>query len=356
VQLKVQNLGVIRTPTLFKRLSRYLPGPGRDAVEDRLTEGLAATLEAAPEACRHLVQEWFGVTPDGSLSVTTQHRASPGERVDLQLAFGRVGGPALRVWVEAKVGATPYREQAERYLDLLEERSKFTWLLPVGVEVVGGSPARAPVHTWQELGTVLNDWLSGTAVDENGSYGFRLVEQFVRHLEEERLAAVNPFDEHDVSAINGYRIAVARIREVVRQANTIIEASRGPVYRKDSRGALDFWEHAPRGPGWIDTAYFELYGRRDDARDAPAGEWVFGVGVSWPRPLAPAERAAEEWFSRRWAEGFEYGDSGATRYLFRYLSPQELAETPTLHGQAARLAAWALETWALLDNDPSPIS
>jgi hypothetical protein len=262
----------------------------------------------------------------------------------------------LRVWVEAKVGATPFREQAERYLDLLEERSRFTWLLPVGREVVGGSPARAPVHTWQELGTVLNAWLSSRPMDEEGSYGFRLVEEFVRHLEEERLAAVNPVDEHDVSAINGYQVAVARIREIVRQANTAIEASRGQVYRRDSRGGLDFWEHAPRGGGWPDTAYFELYGRRDDARDAPAGEWVFGVGVSWPRLKAPAEQGAEQWFARRWADGFEYGDSGATRYLFRYLSPHELAEIPTLHDQAARLAAWALETWAVLDADPFPIT
>ena len=169
------------------------------------------------------------------------------------------------------------------------------------------------------------------------------------------MAAVSPFNEYDVSAINGYQTAAARIREVVRQANVKIEADRGPLYHGESRAELDFWEHAPAGPGWPETAYFELHGRRDSARTEPVGDWVLGAGVSWERRNAPLEFDLPDWFERRWEEGFEYGASSSRwQHLFRYLSLGHLAEIPTLPGQAAHLATWALETWTLLDGGPAP--
>src|SRR5438874_148669 len=105
-------MGAARHATVFRRLQQFARTPGRDAREDRLTEALAATFEASPEAARFVVGEWFALAPAGELTVTTQRWARATERLDLELVFGALNHPEARVWLEAKVDATPYRQQA----------------------------------------------------------------------------------------------------------------------------------------------------------------------------------------------------------------------------------------------------
>src|SRR4051794_40956260 len=106
-------------PTLFRRLRKYTPTVDRDAREDRLTEALAATFEAAPDAARALVTEWFDVRPEGPLTVATQKRVRPGERLDLELVFGPPNRRNLTVWLEAKVDAGAFAGQVARCLDAM---------------------------------------------------------------------------------------------------------------------------------------------------------------------------------------------------------------------------------------------
>jgi hypothetical protein len=343
------------SPSLFRRLRRFRATVGRDAFEDRLTEALAATLEAAPAATRELVGRWFDARPEGPLLVATQRWAGAGERIDLELAFGPLQRPELRVWFEAKVDAAPQRDQAERYLAALERLGgpgRLSWLVPVGVGVAGGSPPGAAEHNWQELATVFNDWLAELDAEEAARFGPGLVREFVRHLEEEGLASVSPLDELDAQAINRYWIALARVRELVRLAGAEIASRRGPIYKKETRNPLDFWEHAQRAEGWSDDSYFEWHGRHDEARLEPVGEWVLGAGVSWNLGNELAERDFAEWYGRRYDEGFERGVSARrVVYLFRYRTLADLARYPTLSEQAQQLANWALESWALLDAD-----
>ena len=142
-------------PTLFARLRRYRPRPGRALAEDRLTESLAATLEGAPDAARYLIREWFegAERPSGPLRVRTQHWASPRERIDLELIFGPPGRPSLRVWLEAKVGAIPIvsRLSAISICSRSDRGSRGCFRL--GWMWSEGTPERAPVHRCQELGT-----------------------------------------------------------------------------------------------------------------------------------------------------------------------------------------------------------
>jgi hypothetical protein len=292
--------------SLFGRLGRYTATPGRDPREDALTETLAATLEAVPDAARAVAEAWFGDAPAGDLVVKTQRRTEAGERIDLELLFGPVSSPNLLVWLEAKVGARPFREQAERYLRSLANqhtaRFEFAWLLPVGVQPVDGTPEGAPVHTWQELAHVLLRWLESVDPAKRQQYGPVLVDQFLRHLEEQTLASTQPLDEQDALALNRYDLALARIEEVISQARAEISRRWGPVVSSERQRLpyfVDHWE--PRTSGgrawpWAEY-YFEWNCLRHDARPYPKGEWIIGVGASFPLSNAPSPQQHAAWLA-----------------------------------------------------------
>jgi hypothetical protein len=176
-----------RQETLFSRLGRYRPTALRIAREDRLTEALAATLEACPSVAMRLVSEWFGRAPSGALAVATQTWVGPTDRIDLELVFGPVKRPEFRVWFEAKVDAKPTSDQILRYRETLGElagESRLLWLLPTGVRP--GAPLDGVEEkTWQQLASLVDSWLRELDKDEQDSYPAGLAREFVRHLEEE---------------------------------------------------------------------------------------------------------------------------------------------------------------------------
>lgn len=104
--------------SLFERLRRFGQTPGRDAREDRMTEGLASCLEAAPDAAVKLVERVFEdvTVPSGGLELWTQRPVTQFGRADLVLHFGR-GSSALRVQFEVKVAAPAERAQGDKYID-----------------------------------------------------------------------------------------------------------------------------------------------------------------------------------------------------------------------------------------------
>ena len=331
-----------------------------------MTEALAATLEAAPAAAKHLVGEWFALHAQGDLTVTTQRWVGAGERLDLELVFGSIHRPDVRVWLESKVGATPWRDQAERYrdvLDLLHGKSRLTWLLPLDKEVKGGSPKGVDEHTWQDLAVALNNWRTTLDDTQRCTYAARLVGEFVNHLEEEGLAVTQPLSEQDIAAVEGYEMAAKRVGEIIRLAGARIHAVRprldGGPRPPDKIG---FWEHVGHSPSWPTTAFFEWRGTHDGLRRDPTGSLAIGAGISWEQGNEPSERVYPEWFEGRYAEAFEYGVSRHKMvYLLRYqtlpdlVASAELLGKPELSGQAEVLADWALESWALLEQAPLPV-
>jgi hypothetical protein len=169
-----------------------------------------------------------------------------------------------------------------------------------------------------------------------------------------------PLTAEDVAAIDGYQVAEKRIKELLRLAGLLIRQRR-PSVRGGSRppAGLGFWEHVEHDATWPANAYFEWLGTHDGLRHHPAGSFAIGAGVSWEQGDDPRERDHQDWFARRFDEGFEYGVSRRRMvYLLRYQSLADLAavadQDPAadVTEQARALAEWALESWAMLEADP----
>jgi hypothetical protein len=360
-------------PSLFQRLRRYARTPSRDPQEDRLTEALAVTLDAAPEAARYLASVWFDVELSEELTVRTQ-LYEDGDRVDLELLFGAESHPERRIWIESKVGSTADSEQGERYIRRLLARGdpwSFGWLTADPGWALADLPEGARAHTWQELAVTLRDWLGGPLRGKLPTdYGARLVEEFIRHLREEELGYTEAFGKADADALTRYRPAVARVHEVMRGAVAALETRWGEPLGQGVRGCRpDGWWVFSKSPSagpvspWPNYSdewprehpYFELHLRRDDGRLQPRGEWVVGAGATFQTRWAPSSEEVEEWLGTLSQKDFEYGGEPGTDhvYLFRY-KPLSALEGSDLGSQASALAEWAESTFKCLNLHPPP--
>jgi hypothetical protein len=123
--------------SLFRRAARFQRSVAVDPRENRLTEAFAAVLERDPLLTTELVKRWTSAdVPEGSVSVRTQRLTASGAFIDLELAFGSLAAPNLRVWVEVKHGAGLHENQLETYLDDLKvehhAESRLVFLAPRG--------------------------------------------------------------------------------------------------------------------------------------------------------------------------------------------------------------------------------
>lgn len=353
-------------PSLFLRLQRYARTPGRNASEDRLTEALGTTLDAAPEAARFLVREFFDVEPSAEPTTRAQIYVRHVGRIDLELCFGNQGKPELLVWFENKVDAKADAEQGRRYIRELEKRGcdwTFSWLIPTGKQVVGGLPAHATMHTWQELGATLRRWLQDqrSGSEEIGPW---IVSQFLHHLEsEEKLAFIEPFAEDDAKTLEHYEVAQGRLRQLLEQTKEIISDEWPPRpkswWPERSRRRDFFLVFDPARQGevspWPERCWFEWHGRPDGARETPEERWVIGAGVTFPANLAPLENDFPSLFDDLRRHDFEIGQGGLGNeftYIFRYIAYGELAklESDGLGGQARALADWVTSAFDTLNG------
>lgn len=166
-----------------------------------------------------------------------------------------------------------------------------------------------------------------------------------------RQILTQPLTDEDVAALDGYGVALARLREILQIARHTVNASR-PSEDGDWSKNVDFWEVVSGGQKFRTKTWFDWYGETDGHRIDPTGRWTIGAGATWELADAPSETTHAEWFDRRYEESFELGASRNQIHLSRYLSLFDLAKHPTLDDQASALASWALETWELLDADP----
>lgn len=363
--------------SLFQRLQRYQRTPGRNAVEDRLTEALAVTFDAAPEAARHVVAACFDDEdpPKGiNADVSTQVRRR-GLRVDLELEFRSPTRLELLVCFEAKVDSRAYREQGEKYMRELEQRAscgwRFAWLTR-DPYVECGRPPVAKHFTWQGLGVSLREWLCKQS-DPRELHGPRLVSEFLDHLEKEQgLAFTQRLEQHDADVLGTYEVARGRLDELLLRTRDRLKDERGLLDRDDAeswpqrltRGLPDFYLLLPPGGGsselaWPKDSYFEWHGRWDDARERRDGSWIIGAGVTFSTD-APNEADYKEWFEAIRAGGFEYGWGGPSNeywYVFRYLTLRELAELcdgRDVEAQAKQLACCVIKALDALNEIGPP--
>lgn len=367
--------GVSLMSSLFRRLRQYGTTPGRYPREDQLTEALAATLDAAPDAARTLVKRFFGAEVPNDVPCRVCSQPDPGEhgRADLELAFGPEGRPVLRVWFENKVDSPAYRSQGERYIGRLEDLQglqggewRFAWVLRVGHDVDGDPPEGVPVFTWQDVASVLHEWRAHQ--EDQESYATRLVSEFVKHLEEERLGHTRALSERDALALNWHEEAQLSARALVEQGRDLVHQRWGepdpPKQEVRRRDPLWFWRHYTKhGPGrslrWPkEGSWFEWHARRDAARspENQLGEVVLGAGVVFLEQDAPREEDDESWLGRFYGRGFEYGggDVRGHFFLFRYMRLGELVGLPDIGAQAQALADFVIKSWEMLEDDPAP--
>ena len=179
--------------SVFGRLFRYQPRPGRTPREDYLTEALAATLESsAPLRCdffRYLTQQEVSV-----VRVRTQYSRS-GRRFDLRLDGRPRGQDSDHIAVlEHKVDASEDELQLAAYADWLhDQRNAGSRTLAFVAPVARGTftPAHADVRfrrlRWADVADSLRE--SASRVDDEAeTKGAVLVEEFHRLLHEWGLA------------------------------------------------------------------------------------------------------------------------------------------------------------------------
>src|SRR4051794_82052 len=106
-------------PSLFRRVTRYPPGPLSTPAENRLTEAFATVLQFADDSLATALLEDWGMSARGSVSVRTQVWSAGGRRVDLQLFFDD-----SVCWVEVKHGAPLHRDQLSNYQADLQRRQR----------------------------------------------------------------------------------------------------------------------------------------------------------------------------------------------------------------------------------------
>lgn len=390
--------------SMFGRVTRFSATASRNPAEERLTEAFAATLEAAPALCEALTARWSKPYSDGNWSplpplplgtpeVRTQRRANGRERVDIEMLFGPLARPVLRVWLELKQDADPDPDQLGRYLKALRELGGPHRLLLVAPSNAkfpepGELPEETGIETWTGVATEIQRWLSAKASAGPDSYGQGLARAFATYLEEERLSTTEPFTLADALALQQHEQARSRMAEIVKVADSelanrftirtdLAEGGSGDRYKNRARDPLDFWRGynlAQAGsseidgsgarrppPGWEEVArdcYFEWHARDDADRVDRIGQRVFGAGLTLTGNWVRA-REERDWFEPLEARGFELSaraeSSGELLYLFRYRYPAEFVGAPNLQAQAEALQRWVVESFEIIAGSPPPV-
>ena len=342
---------MVATPSLFRRLQQYPRRPGRDPVEDRLTEGLAATLDAAPDAARFLISSRFPALPTtGRLTIRTQVRESGANRIDLEVEFAGSGG-TTRVWFENKVASPVEPAQGLRYVQRLQELQQegrhqqwgFSWICPATATGLSVAPAYLLPAGHLAAARYLTRYLGASLPDQRDQYGPTLVDNFITHLAEEAFRDTQRgLHDADFLSLATYQGASAKIKILARQVGEKLQEDWGEVSFQYDRPANFYYHYYHLLPGWPTDSWLEFNGRDDFARLSPRGDLVFGAGpVVEVRHLPDAVDLAG-WREALEALGFEINSPREYLFVMRYLPFAEVAAFGAdLDSQVTQLATWA---------------
>lgn len=184
------------------------------------------------------------------------------------------------------MGAKPHWSQVGRYLPRLRALrgpGYLSWLIPATAKTDADPVEGVQVRTWQDVAFVLDRWNRLVSPENRNSINFRLVEEFVRHLWEERVAVTGGIDRDDAASLGRYELALKRLQGVIRLAAERVHAQRRVAHAGRPKGApaCGFFEHVLHDERWPESAYFEWRGTHDGLRRQPSGSFAFGAGVSW---------------------------------------------------------------------------
>lgn len=355
--------------SLFRRLSKYTPSPLLDPRENRLTEAFAAVLEEADRLPAAVAGAWLGITIDPALpvQVRTQRATVSQKYIDLELVFGDLAVPELRVWVEIKHGADLLANQVENYeRDLLAEahgRTEIVLLAPR--DSMPQPTAETTSVSWQDTARILQTERKSRRHDEVASW---LLRQLIDYLKEEGLTdaeALTPADAFVLAARPSADRTVARLLQFADEY--VIEHWGPPVGFGKSGGSKQnyspgFWwsthevaRPGKRAPATWRKSKFDWSLDQTAPGATPRDAYAFCAGATFlaAKNSPVTVKGNEEWLAARQAAGFEYVSDWYWR-LWRFLYPEQLMADDTLEAQGRRLGAWIVETFELLAAAPPP--
>ena len=353
--------------SVFRRVGRYAPSIALDPRENRLTESFAAVLERVDGLAAELVSRLCGLSaPSEQGWVRTQRSTVGGNFVDLEIGFGPMAAPVLRIWVEIKHGADLHEFQLVNYRrDLsveIQEDARLIVLAPRGA--VDAADADASI-AWQDVCAVMKRFARRSDL---GAVERWLLNEFIVYLREEALT-----DEDALIPAHAFALAARPASD--RVVERLIELAQG-VVSKELGQPKDFLKRSGSkqpayGVGWWasyppneptqtaqdtwESAFLEWTCRADEFRAEPHDGIGFFVGVTFPKmqgsALAKPENAA--WVAALGAIGFERVQAWFWR-LWKPLYPEQLMAETSLADQAHLLGAWVVGAMRELRENPPP--
>jgi hypothetical protein len=354
--------------SLFDRLTSYTPSHVRNPREDMLTD---------PEVARRIADEWIlgrmglgtsraarAQSParvSEQLHVQTQRRLRTGDRIDLELRFGRRARPAVLIWVEAKLcarlsGETQLIDYARALSAEPADERLLVLLAPFGYELPPEAPApESVVHTdWRRVARIIRGRARehvAQPIIGSESYASRVVRDFLAHLDQRRLAMSEALTLKDALAIAEYEAAAATIGSIWQEADEqihrkVTNADAGATDTPKPRPRnLDFWRiYAPSTPSLGEGSFLEwnLRGRPPEL----GGRITFGAGLSPTAALLDQLDA-----DRLTRNHFERFNDGRER-LFRILPIAHLLSEERIEDQVQMVVRFVLEAFvAVLGPD-----
>lgn len=387
--------------SLFRRVTRYTPGPALDPRENRLTESTAAVLEridglahtlasalleracaedhAAPlgedEAARRraLHGACRGLRAP-RVSVRTQVATPKGRFVDLELLVApRPGQPGRGVllWAEVKHGAGVHGDQLDAYLDEIEaahpaaEVDRLVVVLAPRNDVagLGTVPARIAVTSWQQIAAAIEAFDCGRLPGEQRW----LLGEYLSYLREEGLMDPDGLNASSALALMEANAAGAAAAAICEAADHWIAAhwgERGTHLTAAGKSGvpafgLRYWAHHALRPdgahGTLDLngAWLE-WGLRNTADleylETARGAWAFIAGITVTGKAQAHDDPA--WMARLVAVGFSFVRIGGWYRLVRVKYPDELLAGTSVQEQGELLGRWVVDAFEAIAADP----
>lgn len=382
--------------SLFGRLARHLPTPGRDPREDRLTEVFAAVMAASgnTDLARHIALAWLTCeaatvttvcarlgaiaeilrTPqDWRLEVCTQRflNGPTPRRVDLDLAFFAATDddvePAATLWVEVKHGTPPHTGQLRAYEEAQHRRrlrNAAVFLLAPRADLPGFPksevPTTVPSITWEDTGRTLAAFKPHDAVEAF------LIAELIAYLREEMLMDPPEITTDHLSALQHYTEgvkALVRIAELAgsRIANLWDGVAHHGTYPEQRGSPREYWWVYParaadgnrfiNGPTTSEPTFGLLLDSSDVLPDGRPGVPLLFAGLVWEGsrmdrvPYATLARCQEAEF-RALPRGANR--SRRNEYLIQTSYPKDLFAGGALDHEADALASWVNRAFAEL--------
>jgi hypothetical protein len=355
-------------------LTRYPVRSRFDARENRLTAALSAALLLSDTLCAQLVHDlWpqmdgasgdFSSSDPGRWNVVTQKPIFPPGRhracfLDLEIV---ASGGSTRMWIEAKIASNlSGTDQLAKYAATLERESEAHRLLVLiaperrRTELEKHLPRDRDVpavfRSWSDVHRALDDWQRESNRRERGRW---LATEVMAYMTDQGYGSIRKLSAKQREIVDGAEKAQNAVWHLLEQASERL--------KRDWR-ATDAPQGRKRWEGWGEQHFRPSPKRRGirlDYQSLVLGFEIplrFGAGVYLRSLTGPKKAAVKDYASR---DGWRCDVDTEGPWLWRDMPTDELLSPPDIEAQADALAAFARNTFQMLEsappdpNDPRP--